>query len=209
MCNLFSVKKACESVGLKASITSEGEDIMDADAAILPGVGAFGAAIENLKRLSLIDTISDFIKSGKPFMGICLGMQLLFTESEEFGEHEGLDIVKGRVVKFPIIDDGGVKGRVPQVGWNEIRRPSPLAEHFWNKTPLAGIRDGGFMYFVHSYYCRPEDENIVLSTTRYNGIEYCSSILHENIFASQFHPEKSGSNGLEIYRNWVSYIRHK
>src|SRR3989338_961921 len=93
MCNLFSVKKACESVGLKASITSEGEDIMDADAAILPGVGAFGAAIENLKRLSLIDTISDFIKSGKPFMGICLGMQLLFTESEEFGEHEGLDIV--------------------------------------------------------------------------------------------------------------------
>lgn len=209
MGNLFSVKQACEHVHLTAKITSNKDDIFNSDAAILPGVGAFGDAMDALRNSNLIDPILDFIKTGKPFMGICLGMQLLFSESEEFGRHEGLGIIPGYVIRFPAVDDRGEVNKVPQVGWNRIqKKPTSGKDSFWDNTPLAGQKNGDFMYFVHSYYCKPEDEGIALSFTNYGGIKYCSSIFWKNVFACQFHPEKSASKGLDIYRSWASILKN-
>ena len=181
MGNLFSVKLACEKVGLEAVISNKPEDILVAAALILPGVGAFGDAMANLKKLGLIEPIKKCIDSGKPFLGVCLGMQLLMTESEEFGKHKGLDIIKGKVKKFPAGID-----KVPQVGWNQI------------------VPSGEYMYFVHSFYCVPEDKSIVLSQTNYAGLDYCSSLQKKNVFACQFHHEKSGKTGLTIYKNFAN-----
>lgn len=202
MGNLFSVKQACEYAGFRPVVTHSAKDIMKADGAILPGVGAFGDAISNLNRLGLKDVIRDFIRSGKPFMGICLGMQLLFTASEEFGRYDGLDLISGKVLKFPSVDNNGVRAKVPQVGWNRIstRKSGP----HWDNSPLREIGEGSFMYFVHSYYCMPADDNVALSISEYSGIEYCSSILQGNVYASQFHPEKSAEDGIKIYKNWLN-----
>lgn len=208
MGNLFSIKQACGHAGLNAIVTSKEEELLSADAAILPGVGAFGDAVSSLKKLDLINPILDFVKNNKPIMGICLGMQLLFAESEEFGRHMGLNIIRGKVIRFTVKDDDSGRNKVPQVGWNRIRRPQAADEPNWSNTPLQGIRDGEFMYFVHSYYCELEDKKIALSITEYNNIRYASSILCKNIFACQFHPEKSASEGLRIYRNWTSIVRN-
>jgi len=197
MGNLFSVKLACEKVGLDSLITNDISEISGADALILPGVGAFGDAIENLGKLNLVKPIKEFIKSGKPFLGICLGMQLLMSESEEFGKHKGLDIIKGKVVKF-----SNKKEKVPQVGWNKILKPECGN---WEKSFLKGLSEE-YMYFVHSFYCEPKEKEIILSKTNYAGIDYCSSFQKENIFACQFHPEKSGEKGLIIYKNLANLI---
>jgi imidazole glycerol-phosphate synthase subunit HisH len=208
MGNLFSVQHACVATGLDARIASDPAEILAADAAILPGVGAFGAAMENLEKLGLVSPIKDFIASGRPFMGICLGLQLLFSESEEFGSHRGLDLIPGRVRRFPAQDPAGTALRVPQIGWNQIHPPvsRPAA---WAGTPLEGVKPGEFMYFVHSYYVEPEDPGTALSLTRYEGLEYCSSVRRKNIFASQFHPEKSAAEGLKIYAAWAAGINQK
>ncbi len=207
MGNLFSVKQACEHVQLRAKITSDKNEILNSSAVILPGVGAFGDAMSALIKHDLVQAILDYIKTGKPFMGICLGMQLLFTESNEFGRHEGFNIISGSVNKFPCTDEKGEVSKVPQVGWNKIeKRANRGSDGYWDNTPLAGQRNGEFMYFVHYYYCKPSDENIALSFTNYSGIEYCSSILWKNVFACQFHPEKSASKGLDIYRSWAKII---
>ncbi|MDP2939782.1 MAG: imidazole glycerol phosphate synthase subunit HisH [Candidatus Omnitrophota bacterium] len=203
MGNLFSVNQACSHVGIQARITAKKEDILNSDAAILPGVGAFGDAMLNLEKLGLISPILDFVKSAKPFMGICLGMQLLFSESEEFGIHKGLNIIPGRVVRFT--NNSKEKAKVPQVGWNRISNPSSK-RNLWQESPLSGINKGEFMYFVHSFYCIPENKEIILSNSKYSGTEYASSILVKNIFASQFHPEKSGNCGLKIYKNFKKTI---
>jgi len=205
MGNLFSVKQACEHIGLRTLVTSKAEDVFKADGLILPGVGSFGNAMSNLTNLGLGEAITDFIKKGKPFMGICLGMQLLFSESDEFGKHKGLDLIKGKVIKFSAIDKDGNKAKVPQVGWNRIKKYSHGSA--WDKSPLKNIREGSFMYFVHSYYCNPGDSRFIASTTEYAGIEYCSSVLKDNIYASQFHPEKSAQGGLQIYSNWLNYFK--
>ena len=207
MGNLFSVRRACEFVGLDSKITTDKSIIMDADGLILPGVGAFGDAMDNLRRLDLIDPIKDYIRSEKQFMGICLGMQLLFSKSEEFGNFKGLDIINGSVVRFPIINSNNEKIKVPQVGWNQIYKPSAKKKH-WDKSPLKNINDGEFMYFVHSYYPKPLTTAVVLSTTTYEETQFCSSILWKNVFACQFHPEKSSSEGIKIYKNWVSIIKN-
>lgn len=207
--NLFSVKQACSYAGMEAIITSEKEILLKSAGAILPGVGAFGLAISNLKKLDLINPILDFIQSGKPFMGICLGMQLLMSESEEFGRHKGLDIIKGNVIKFSTNNENEDMGKVPQVGWNRINNPLYANEVFRNDTPLSGISNGEFMYFVHSYYCKPWDYKTVLSVTEYNDVEYCSSIQWKNIFATQFHPEKSALDGLKIYKNWSLLLKNR
>jgi glutamine amidotransferase len=180
---------------------------MNSDGVILPGVGAFGDAMDNLKRLDLINPIKDFIGSGKPLMGICLGMQLLMSESEEFGKREGLDIIKGAVVKFPAIDDKGNKSKVPQVGWNGIHRSRIGEDDVWDGTPLQDINESEFMYFVHSFYVVPANKTVMLSVTDYEGTQFCSSIAWKNIFAFQFHPEKSAQEGIKIYKNWASIIR--
>lgn len=201
MGNLFSVKKACEQAALDARITSGRKEILASDAAILPGVGAFGDAMANLRSLDLIGATKEFIASGRPFMAICLGMQLLMNDSEEMGHYEGLGIFKGKVVRFPAMDKEGKKIKIPQIGWNRIQKPDGL-EGSWEDSYLKDSRDGSFLYFVHSYYTVPEDPRMILSVTEYNGVRYCSSIAWNNIFACQFHPEKSADEGIKIYRNF-------
>ena len=202
MSNLYSVNAACEKVGLNAVITSDKEKILNAKAAILPGVGAFGASMHNIKELKLDDTIYDFINTGKLFIGICLGLQLLFEESDEYGTNKGLGIIKGNVKKFKFMNKNRIKYSVPQVGWNKIDGKDIC----WKNTLLNGLSSNDFMYFVHSYYAKPEDPNCILSFTTYGEQKYCSSIEYENIFATQFHPEKSGVSGLKIYNNLARRI---
>jgi imidazole glycerol-phosphate synthase subunit HisH len=197
MSNLFSVQAACEKVGLSSTITSDKSEILDAKIAILPGVGAFGEAMKCLVDSKLDDCIYQFVDSDKPFIGICLGLQLLFESSEEFGSYKGLGLVKGIVKKFPYYIENAVKYPVPQIGWNKINNNG----FSWEKTLLCNIHNNDFMYFVHSYYVKPENESVILSKTTYGNSVYCSSIQQNNIFASQFHPEKSGEIGLNIYRS--------
>jgi len=187
--NLRSVQKALEHVGAKAVVTRDPGTIARADKLVLPGVGAFADCMDNLKRFALVEPILDFLATGRPFLGICLGLQLLFTESEEFGVTRGLDIIPGRVVRFP-------KGlKVPHMGWNALeiwREDCPL---------LRDLDDGSYFYFVHSYYVVPFDLSVVATSTLY-GVEYTSMLWKENVFATQFHPEKSQRLGLKILENF-------
>jgi len=205
MGNLFSVLHACKHVGLEPVITSSAKEIMNADGVILPGVGAFGDAISNIRKLGLDTAIKDYLSSGRPFMGICLGLQILFTESEEFGSFKGLDIIAGCVKKIPQWTSDGRQIKVPQIGWNNIQ---PTNAEQWRNSPLRGISHGEYMYFVHSFFVQPDDSKIVLSVTDYEGINYCSGIIKHNLFACQFHPEKSAREGLKIYSNWASMIQN-
>lgn len=196
--NLFSVKQACDTVGINAMISSTKEDIDNADALILPGVGAFIEAMHNLENLEIVDAIKNNVKNGKPIFGVCLGLQLLFSRSDEFGSGQGLDLISGTIKKFPSIINGK-KIRVPQIAWNQV-----VADvKGWDRTPLQDIADKDFMYFVHSYYVDPVNDSCVLTRTNYEGLDYCSGILENNIFATQFHPEKSAQKGLSIYKNWA------
>lgn len=200
--NLFSVQQAFASFGVNAVITRNPEELRNADAAVLPGVGAFGDAIKNLKECNLYNPILEFIDAGKPFLGVCLGMQLLFEESEEFGNHKGLGVIKGSIKKFPELNSANEKLRIPQIAWNSIYS----SEVSWVETPLEHTKNNEFMYFLHSYYASPSDKNDILTLTNYDGIEYCSAVKKKNVFAMQFHPEKSAAEGLRIYKNWVNQI---
>lgn len=199
MGNLFSIQNTCSYIGLNSIITSNPKVAMNADALILPGVGAFGEAMNNLSRLDLILPIRDFISSGKPFMGICLGLQLLFTESEEFENHNGLNVVRGVIKRFSF-QDNSVK--IPHVGWNQIFIPKEKGKNSWDTSLLKGLKDGTYMYFVHSYYPSVFEQEEILTVTNYAGFEYSSGIIKDNVHAFQFHPEKSGENGINIYRNF-------
>jgi len=203
--NLFSVEHACRTVGLTPLVTSDPGVIGDAEALILPGVGAFGAAMAKLHRLGLVEPLRQFAASGKPFMGICLGMQLLFSRSDEFGCHDGLNLIEGNVVIFPADNSPENRVKVPQIGWNRIFYP-PGADGRHLQSPLSNIIHGEFMYFVHSHYARPVHTEDILTVTEYAGITYCSSVMKKNIFATQYHPEKSAKEGLKIYKNWANYI---
>jgi glutamine amidotransferase len=195
--NLFSVVQACVHVGLLPVVTSDRRQVMQCDALILPGVGAFGEAMASLARLDMIKPLCDFAASGKPFAGICLGMQLLMSESEEFGRHAGLGLIAGDVRRLP---DGAA--RVPNVGWRRIRPPRKAPN--WSHASLCDLPSGAWMYFVHSYHVRPLDENVVLAETEFGQARFCSSLARGNIWAFQFHPEKSGPMGLTIYRRIAS-----
>ena len=189
MGNLRSVQKAFERVGHGAVVTNRPEEVAQAERVVLPGVGAFGDAMANLKRAGLIDPVVKSISEGRPFLGICLGLQLLFVESEEMGRHRGLDVLPGRVRRFP---EGE---RVPQIGWNQI--------HIRRKLPLLeGIPDGSFFYFVHSYYVDAENPEDTIATTDY-GIDYTSIAGRGTAFGIQFHPEKSQDLGLRILKNFA------
>ena len=196
--NLFSVKQACDTVGLDAKISSDREEILLADALILPGVGAFIEAMNNLKKFGLDTAIQEKVKGGTPIFGICLGQQLLFTESEEFGAGKGLDLISGVIKRFPEkFEDRRIK--VPHIAWNTIYK----SVQEWNTSSLSELVENDFMYFIHSYYVKPNDDSCILTKTNYDGIEFCSSILKNNIFATQFHPEKSAVKGISIYKNWA------
>lgn len=203
MGNLRSVHKAFAAVGHEATVTREPRLIDEAAHVVLPGVGAFADCMANLERYDLIEAIRRSIRRGKPFLGICLGLQLLFTESEEFGLHKGLDLVPGRVRRFSSEDSATAADRsvrhlkVPHMGWNAltIERDAP---------PLRGLASGINVYFVHSYYVEPADRSVVATTTDY-GRTFTSSIWRENIFACQFHPEKSQAAGLRIIKNFAEW----
>ncbi len=189
--NLRSVQKACELLGAKAEITSDATTIEKADHIILPGVGAFGDCMQSLHKTNLTDTVRHVAQSGKPFLGICLGMQLLFDSSEESPGVEGLGIFPGEIVKIP----KQKHYKIPHMGWNSLRFPK--------ETPLfAELPENPFVYFVHSYYAKPKDASIVAATTDYCG-ELTVAIQKDNLFATQFHPEKSGDIGLMILKNFL------
>jgi glutamine amidotransferase len=197
MGNLFSVKHACEHVGLSAVLTSSRSEVLAADAVILPGVGAFADAMEILRRSDLVTALQKTADSSKPLIGICLGMQMLMSESFEFGRHAGLGIIPGSVVRMesPL----GVEAilKVPHVCWNRMWQ----TQGPWEHSPLEGLEDGFFMYFVHSYYVVPQDTRVVVAKTRYGHLEFCSALQYGNVFACQGHPERSGKDGLKIYSN--------
>lgn len=196
--NLFSVKQACDIVGISAIISSDKNDILNADALILPGVGAFIEAMHNLTKLELDTVIKEKVRNGTPIFGICLGQQLLFTESEEFGSGSGLDLIPGTIKRFPENFEGRLI-KVPHIAWNTIYKSGQN----WESTALNEICNNEFMYFIHSYFVKPDNDSVVLTLTNYDGIEFCSSIQHKNIFATQFHPEKSSDKGVSIYKNWA------
>ena len=191
MGNLRSVQKGFEKVGHSATITSDPDELARADKVILPGVGAFGDAMHELRRRDLVEPIREAVRSGKPFLGICLGLQLLFEVGHEGGRHEGLGILEGEVVKFDLPKDY----KVPHMGWNELsfRRPCPLFE---------GLGEGTHCYFVHSYYVSPKDKKVVAAETDY-GDPFCSVAWRDNVYATQFHPEKSQADGLRILKNFA------
>lgn len=197
MGNLRSVQKAFEAVGAKAAVTRKPAEILSASSVVLPGVGAFKDCMDNLKRLDLIDVVHKSIQSGKPFLGICLGLQLLFQQSEEFGQVPGLEILAGDVVGFTggtPEPSNGSSLKIPHMGWNTVRikKTNPL---------FQSIPDESYFYFVHSYYVVPKRRDDVATTTQY-GIEFVSSVHHENLYAFQFHPEKSQKLGLTILKNF-------
>jgi glutamine amidotransferase len=196
MGNLGSVSKALETVGFSVLKTNRAEDIEKADAIVLPGVGAFGDAMKHLKELKLIDTLKrEILDRKKPFLGICLGLQLLFERSYEFGEHKGLGIFEGEVLHF-----GDRVHKVPHMGWNEIH---PKREH----PILKNLKNGGFFYFVHSYFVSPKSGEIVLTETDYDGFYFTSGVAYENILAFQFHPEKSQRKGLQLLKNFLEFVK--
>lgn len=201
MGNLFNVKRACEHVGLSAQITSLPADVLAAESVILPGVGAFGDAMKALREQGLDKALKEFASSAKPLIGICLGMQLFMDESFEFGRHKGLEIIAGKVVPFEKPMSGNEILKVPQVCWNGMFRIKSKEDETWGNSLMAGLPDGVCMYFVHSYYIIPDDPTVAVATTEYGGIRFCSALQAGNIFACQGHPERSGEDGLQIYRN--------
>ncbi|MBQ7944694.1 MAG: imidazole glycerol phosphate synthase subunit HisH [Lachnospiraceae bacterium] len=193
--NIKSVEKALISLGEEAVITRDKDEILAADHVILPGVGAFGDAMDKIRRYGLEEIIKEVVAKGTPFLGICLGLQLLFESSEETVGVEGLGILKGKIVKIP--DNQGLK--VPHIGWNSLKFP--------NKGRLyEGIKEDSYVYFVHSYYLQAEDEDIVVATTEY-ATHIHASVEKSNVFACQFHPEKSSDVGLQILKNFINIGR--
>jgi len=197
MGNLRSVQKGFEKVGAEAVVvTADPSVALEADKIVLPGVGAFRDCMANLEQAGFVEPILKVISDGRPFLGICVGMQLLFSDSVEFGLYRGLDVIPGHVLRFPEgMKEGGEELKIPQIGWNQLcfKQPAPAFE---------GIAEGSNVYFVHSYYVKPDDEGVVAATTDY-GIEFCSAIWKDNIVATQFHPEKSQDVGLRILKNFA------
>jgi len=194
MGNLRSVGKAFLSQGIDASVTRDPGEIARADGLVLPGVGAFGDCMKNLAEYGLTDPIKEHVDSGKPFLGICLGLQVLFEGSDESPDVPGLGILEGSVVRFSPSEEERLK--VPHMGWNRVSIKK-------ESSVLAGIPDGSWFYFVHSYYPDPKDPGVIAVTSNY-GVEFTAAVARDNLFACQFHPEKSSADGLRILRNFAA-----
>jgi len=196
--NIFSISQALKKLSIEYVIADNKDQIESSSAIILPGVGAFNSAMEDLQDNGLESVIIDNVKTGKPLLGICLGMQLLFESSEEFGIHKGLGLLKGDVVKFKGLETGF---KIPQTQWNKVFSSG------CNSKLFKGIESiNPFMYFVHSYYVRPSHKGTKIISTNYGGLDYCCAIELENIYAVQFHPEKSSNNGLQLLKNFCDMI---
>ena len=197
MGNLHSVRKALEWVGAETQIVTDAAGIEGADKVILPGVGGFADAINTLREKRLIEPLKQAVRQGKPFLGICLGLQLLFDVSYEAGEHAGLGLIAGKVVKFDFAGrEDAQKLKIPHMGWNSLHLARDVALYH-------GIEEGSYVYFVHSYYVVPQDQSVIASTTEHGG-EFVSSIARDNLFATQFHPEKSQRVGLAMLKNFAA-----
>jgi len=193
--NLRSVVNAVKKLGYQPSITSNPAEVLKAKIVILPGVGAAGSTVTSLKRLGLAEPINRYIASGRPFLGVCIGLQVLFDGTDEGGGHGCLGVIAGRVKKLP----AGLK--IPHMGWNQVKQK---VQH----PIFKDIPDETNFYFVHSYYVEPDDKSLIAGETEY-GIEFCSVVAHDNLVATQFHPEKSGEPGLKMYDNFLKLASAK
>ncbi|MBI3321634.1 MAG: imidazole glycerol phosphate synthase subunit HisH [Candidatus Omnitrophica bacterium] len=201
MGNLRSVSKALESLGAEVRISSNPQDVARASKLILPGVGAFPAAMRELAARGLVESVRQAIAKGTPYLGICLGLQLLFESSDEGQGAAGLGVLRGRVRRFPVNGDVGLK--VPHMGWNQVTRRQKAEGKRQNGCPvLQGILDGSFVYFVHSYYAEPKDPSMTALETDYGG-RFASMVWRGNLYATQFHPEKSQAVGLKLLENFI------
>ena len=208
MGNLFNVVRAFERLGCTLNITNDYNKIMKSDRLLLPGVGAFEDGISDLKDNGLYNAIKEFVQTGRPLFGICLGMQLLMTFSEENGIHDGLDLIKGKVVRFSDTNADSNNYKIPQMGWNALQPPNKIENGtgiiFWKDSILNNLDETPYMYFVHSYFVVPEDNKICLAETAYGKDLFCSVFQKDQIIGCQFHPERSGEEGLKIIRNFIN-----
>ena len=203
--NLQSVIKAFEKLGKKASWVETPEDVLKSKALVIPGVGAFASGMKGLIDKKLLDPIRERASAGAPILGICLGMQLLFSESDEFGVTEGINLIPGKVMSLKKrINNNKIK--IPHIGWNKISRPSYNQKMDWSKTVLKSVDELNDVYFIHSFYAVPKDNNITIATSTYGGFEFCTAVKFNNITATQFHPEKSGEIGLKILENFCKQL---
>jgi len=202
MCNLYSVMQALEACGARVKLSSSPHEISTAERLVLPGVGAFQDGMNGLKAQGLVEAIHEFAEKERPLMGICLGMQMLMDRSSEFGNYEGLGLIKGNVIEIPNTARNGDPHKIPYIGWNELFRPDGQT---WEGTILNGIEEESAVYFVHSFTCVPKDGNHRLADSYYNGRKISAVIRSGNIYGCQFHPEKSGLVGLDIIRNFLLF----
>lgn len=200
--NVKSIYNALLKVGSTPILTSDKTAIVNADKVILPGVGAFKSGMDNLIEKNLDETIYEYIRLGKPILGICLGMQMLLQESEEFGVSKGLGIIEGSVIRFPLENtDPNLGLKLPHVSWNNINNTQSLN---WDNTIFDQLIEEVNVYFVHTFVANPTNKENILATTNYGGVEFCSAIKYNNIYGVQFHPEKSGKTGLQILKNFIN-----
>ncbi len=195
--NLFSIQKACDTIGLHACVSAHPSYIEKAGALILPGVGAFGRSMEMLRHKGLVSVLKDYRNSNRPILGVCLGMQLLMDYSEEFGLHEGLGFISGSVKNLRPY----VTGKIPHIGWSPVFQTAQKGK--WEKSLLHGFGNNDYQYFVHSYFIKPKEQNDVLAYTHYSGHRFCSVVQRGKVVGCQFHPERSGRAGLNIYKQWA------
>jgi len=200
MGNLFSVGRALETAGAETLFSHKAEDILSAEKLVLPGVGAFADGMQELKKLNLVEPIREYCKLDRPFLGICLGMQMMLDSSQEYGHHEGLGLISGKVIR--ILPPSETLLRVPHVGWSPLQRPDP--GRTWKNTVLSGTQQGDSVYFVHSYTAITSDPTETLAITHYDNLPLTAVISKGNSVGCQFHPERSGPIGLEIIRNFVA-----
>lgn len=200
--NIRSIQNAIEKTGVDVCLTQDADKILIADGVVLPGVGAFKHGMEKLVEANLDTTLHQFVKTGKPLLGVCLGMQLLFDKSEEFGAAMGLGLIPGEVLRLETHDMNCTK--LPHIGWNELKH---TVSSNWDRTILNDVNEADNFYFVHSYYVKPKNTKDILSTTIYSGFEYCSTVKYGNIYGCQYHPEKSALAGLSIMNNFVAICK--
>jgi imidazole glycerol-phosphate synthase subunit HisH len=207
MGNLYSVQRACAHVGLDSFLTGVPSEVLAADGVVLPGVGGMPEAMRILDNSGLSDAIRESVSRDTPLLGVCLGFQLLMSHGSEFTPHRGLGIIEGDVVRFDGEDAAGAPLKVPHIGWTGISCPD--GDSGWITPVLDGVANGALMYFVHSYCVRPENPTIVAARARYGSVEFCAAVSRDNIFACQFHPERSGPAGLLIYRNFADALSRR
>jgi glutamine amidotransferase len=205
--NLLSVCRAFEACGARAELSGNASRIAAAERLVVPGVGAFGDCMGELRKRDLVKPILDYVAKGAPVLGICVGMQMLMEVGEEFGEHQGLGVVPGRVRAIPQTRPDGIPHKIPHIGWSELHRPS--TDFDWNGTILDGIEPGSTCYFVHSFTADPADDRYRLADCDYHGRRISAALYAGNVFGTQFHPEKSGEIGLRILRNFLTLGRAK